>query len=208
MDGISKANLFLSRVCNDWDRNPPGMRKALTSKDATPLHQSCALFLHFSRLLERSLPSGEVSASKEKLTCQFFLGGMDAELNLCAEQSVPPGDMRSIGSFRSGLVLNLSICLKLNVFGAFLFSAFRTIITAHETRQNMAKEEKAQELAQKVVLATLEQLKGQVADDMVLIRAALPSKEDQTMETAKDMKFVKDRQMNLIRINLFKIEIP
>lgn len=60
----------------------------------------------------------------------------------------------------------------------------------------MESEEKAQALAQKVAKATFEQIKNQLEEDIVLIKAKLP-KVSPAMETALDMKYVKDRQLKL-----------
>lgn len=77
------------------------MKRAPSLKDANLLRHCCGLFLHFNAQLEKRLPSSDIAAAKEKLLNMFFLGGMDPELQLCAEQQVPPGDMKSLGPFRS-----------------------------------------------------------------------------------------------------------
>ena len=49
----------------------------------------------------------------------------------------------------------------------------------------------------KVAQATMAQIKSQFEGDMQKIRAKLPTKDAQTVETAKDMKYIRDRQKNL-----------
>eukprot|EP00438_Fugacium_kawagutii_P021571 Skav212155 [mRNA] locus=scaffold754:104394:116972:+ [translate_table: standard] len=71
--------------------------------------------------------------------------------------------------------------------------ACQNVISKFETRVAMEKEEKAHLLAQKVAQATFEQMKNQLELDVALIREKLP-KVSPAMETALDMKYVKDRQ--------------
>ena len=63
----------------------------------------------------------------------------------------------------------------------------------------MAEEEKNKELADKVNKATCEQLAAQIEGDLRTLRAELPAKtaQAQAVETAKDVKYVKDRQQYL-----------
>ena len=96
----AEAQLFLERLCSDWDNLPPGMRKAISPKDAHALHQCCGLFQHFIHKLGEVLPGGEIQAARDKLKTHFLLGGMDAELLTVAETRVPPGDLKSLGAFR------------------------------------------------------------------------------------------------------------
>ena len=73
----------------------------------------------------------------------------------------------------------------------------RNIISNLESKQSQEQEERAHLLAQKVAQATFDQIKAQVEADVQKIRATLPSKDSQALQTAKDMKYVKDRQLNL-----------
>ena len=66
---------------------------------------------------------------------------------------------------------------------------------SQESKELIVREEEAAKLAEKVQKATMEQIKGQLEADMRLLRAALPSRDSQAVETAKDMKYVKDRQL-------------
>ena len=73
-------------------------------------------------------------------------------------------------------------------------SPARNLIISHESTQVLEQEEKAQELAQKVARATLDQIKGQLETDLARIRSQLPTKESRTRETALDVKYLKERQ--------------
>ena len=67
-------------------------------------------------------------------------------------------------------------------------------MATYENRVNLEKEEYQRELAQKVMAATLDQLVSQIQGDMKLLEEQLPTKQMAAMETALDMKYVKDRQ--------------
>ena len=73
----------------------------------------------------------------------------------------------------------------------------------HETKINMENEEKQQELAQKVVRATFAQIKAQIEEDLVQLKAKLPGAECQAVETAKDLKHMRDRQQMLGVMRVF-----
>eukprot|EP00435_Cladocopium_sp_Y103_P074177 s6_g47.t1 len=171
---LGEAKLFIERLCSDWDKLPSNMRKSLSLREAISLHQSCALFLHFLKLLEVSIPSSEFPAAKEKVFATFNLGVLDSDLITAGEKSVPPGDIKALGAFRTGSV---QTCLL-------------NILAARETQEMQEREDQAKELAMKVAQATLAQIRSQFEGDMQNIRAKLPSKDAQTVETAKDMKLV------------------
>ena len=55
-------------------------------------------------------------------------------------------------------------------------------------------DERKMELAKKVESATFEQIEAQISDDMDLLRKELPTPVSQAVETARDMKYVRERQ--------------
>lgn len=55
-------------------------------------------------------------------------------------------------------------------------------------------EERSRELEAKVEKATYEQIESQLQADLSLLREKLPGKVSQAVETALDMKYVRDRQ--------------
>ena len=65
--------------------------------------------------------------------------------------------------------------------------------------QDEADERKI-ELAKKVESATFEQIAAQISDDMDLLRKELPTPASQAVETARDMKYVRERQ-GLLALN-------
>ena len=92
----------MERYCRDWDGMSDQMKRSFTYKEVSLLHQHCAMFLHFLGLLESSLPRSQFPAARERLISVFMLGGMDSELKLQSEQTVPPGDLHGVGAFRTG----------------------------------------------------------------------------------------------------------
>ena len=96
-----KVKLLLERYCRDWDGLSDQMKRSFTYKEVSLLHQHCAMFLHFLSVLESTLPRGLFPAAREKLMNVFMLGGMDSELKLQSESTVPPGDLRGVGAFRT-----------------------------------------------------------------------------------------------------------
>ena len=110
--------LFIERYCHDWDQLAEGMKRHLTMKEAIVLHQQCALFCHFMGVFEKTYPRGQFPAARDKLRNVFLMGGMDGELQLQAETTVPPGDLQALGAFRTGLerswgMMCLTSCLTL-----------------------------------------------------------------------------------------------
>ena len=86
----------------------------------------------------------------------------------------------------------------------------RSILSNHEKKVSDETEERVHELKQKVFQATFEQLKAQVEEDLRKIRAALPTKATQALETSKDMKYIRDRQQCLspgFQTRLFGLQV-
>lgn len=67
-------------------------------------------------------------------------------------------------------------------------------MSAQESKVRLEQEEKAQAVALRVAAATLEQLKLQLDGDLARIRQKLGTKDTKDVETAKDMKYIRDRQ--------------
>ena len=60
-----------------------------------------------------------------------------------------------------------------------------------------AKEAVAIQLAKDVATATLSEIKAKFQRDMDCLSAKLPSQDEQSVENALDVKYMRDRQMNL-----------
>lgn len=98
-----QVKLCIQRMCLDWDSAGDKLRKALTYKDAVMLHTSCGMFIHFMNQFQSRCPASEFPTFKSKLDEVFMAGLLDHELRSAAENSVYPGDVASIGSFRQGV---------------------------------------------------------------------------------------------------------
>ena len=91
-------------------------------------------------------------------------------------------------------------CPNLPWFGlkfSKLRSQCRNAINAAESKRVEEHEAKAQEHAARVMQATLDQLRSQLEADLVKLRSQLPSRKSQAMETALDVKYLRDRQAQL-----------
>lgn len=97
-------DLFLSRVLANHDNTPPEMRKALSYKEGVQLHQCCGAMLHFLREFQRIAPSADFEDARASLLSQFSFGFLDPDLQHSMESSVPPGDVSSVGAFRTDVM--------------------------------------------------------------------------------------------------------
>ena len=73
----------------------------------------------------------------------------------------------------------------------------RTHVTQIQANQREEKENRARELTRAVQEATMKQLRAQIEADIQLLREKLENTTDQAAETAKDLKYVRERQMHL-----------
>lgn len=73
----------------------------------------------------------------------------------------------------------------------------RNVLQAQETKATQENEDREREVAQRLSQATLAQVKLQLEGDLEKVRASLPTREAQAVETAKDMKYIRDRQQTL-----------
>lgn len=98
-----QVELFVRRICADWDRTPKNMQKALGYKEALTVHIACGMYQHYLECLRKRCPATEYPAIASKLETMFMSGLMDPDLVSSAENNVPPGDVCSVSQFRSGL---------------------------------------------------------------------------------------------------------
>ena len=92
---------MVHRLIADHDSTAEQMRKPFTFKDAMSLHQAGGCFLHFLAILKKMSPASSFDDARAKLEDQFMKGFMDADLLHVLSSSVPPADIKSIGSFRT-----------------------------------------------------------------------------------------------------------
>ena len=161
--------LFVSRIEADFDAMPPSLRKPCGFKDGFTKHQCCAAFLHFLQLLEKMSPPDLFKTASESLTQQFMKGFIDPDLCHAIENQVPPGDLHQISAFRS--------------FAAEIESASR-----------VAKEKKNEELAAQLRVADFNQVKAKLEADMAVLMERKGDTAAESINNAKDMKYLRDRQ--------------
>ena len=65
------------------------------------------------------------------------------------------------------------------------------------------KEAAAQALAKEVARATLAEIQGMFDRDLDILKKKLPSKPEQAVESALDMKYLRERQLSLSQVKLF-----
>ena len=95
---------MLQRLIGDHDNTAPQMRKPFSLKDATAVHQAGGCFLHFLSVLQRMAPTTLFREAEKSLRDQFSQGFMDGDLLHVITSSVPPGDIKAVGSFRTDCV--------------------------------------------------------------------------------------------------------
>ncbi len=64
-----------------------------------------------------------------------------------------------------------------------------------DARNQALQDQKNKDLAEKVQAATMEHIKSKLDDDLATLRARIPSSAAEALETAKDQKYLRDRQM-------------
>ena len=75
----------------------------------------------------------------------------------------------------------------------------RSHVAQIQSVQREQQEQRSQELARAVAEATFKQLEAQIESDWAVLRAQMGSCEDQAVQTAKDLKYVRDRQQNHVK---------
>lgn len=96
----AQATLVVNRLIRDHDNTAPQLRKAFSFKDALAVHQAGGAFLHFLSVLQKMAPAALYTQAEVSLRDQFSQGFMDADLLHVITTGVPPGDIKSVGSFR------------------------------------------------------------------------------------------------------------
>ncbi len=91
---------MISRLCSDWDKMHAGMRRPWNVKDTTHIHALCGGYIHFKLLLQSKLAATEYQEAIARLDEQFLLGFLDADLDHALQNTVPPGNLSSVGFLR------------------------------------------------------------------------------------------------------------
>ncbi|CAK9008254.1 FO synthase subunit 1 [Durusdinium trenchii] len=104
LEAAVKVSLFLDRVINDHDQAAPGVKKALTYKEAVKVHQSCGGFLFFLQRFKQLCPEKDYTKFSDSLRSQFMSGFLDADLITTLEEQVPnAAEVSEVKAFRKGV---------------------------------------------------------------------------------------------------------
>lgn len=95
-----EALLFVERAKHDFDNAAPQLRAPLKYAAALKLHQACGAFIHYLREYEGMVASTDSMKDRNELYDMFVRGFMDPDLHHSLENSVPPGRIEDISSFR------------------------------------------------------------------------------------------------------------
>ena len=97
---LNEALLFVERMKHDFDNCAIPLRQPLKYGAALKLHQACGAFLHYLREYEQLVSATEAMNARGELYNMFVRGFMDPDLHHSMEQSVPPGRIEDVSSFR------------------------------------------------------------------------------------------------------------
>ena len=95
-----EALLFVERWTFEWDNTAVHMRVPLKYAAGLKLHQACGAFLHYLREYEQMVSASDALAARKDLYQMFLRGFMDPDLHHSLDNSVPPGRIEDIASFR------------------------------------------------------------------------------------------------------------
>lgn len=87
---------------------------------------------------------------------------------------------------------------------AFLLASERTFIAKYENKLSAEAEERNRELAKKVAQATFQQMEAHLKLDMSALKEFYEKGESATVQTALDMKYLKERQRFLGTTSVLK----
>lgn len=107
---LAEVSLYLQRIVSDHDSTPEPLRKALSFKEATRLHQATGCFLFMLDALQKIAPASRFGDMKTSLENQFFMKFMDGDLVHCLEERVPlSADLTMVSAFRLGAMMTQSV---------------------------------------------------------------------------------------------------
>lgn len=125
-------------------------------------------------------PPSEFKDAAVNLRQQFCQGFMDPDLLHAAEQQVPPGDLEGI-------------------------AAFRPFVSQIENATKLAKEKQDEELAASLREADFRQVIAKLESDLRTLENRKPNSTTEAIKTAKDMKYLRDRQKNLLFVQCYTV---
>ena len=108
--------LLIRRMCRDWDKLAPNMRKAWNFKDTSGLHAACGGFIYFMNLLKEKLPTAEFEKVHQELEVQFKMGFWDPDIHHALETTAPPAPVDSVQFLRSGVLTRIFATTSITCF--------------------------------------------------------------------------------------------
>ncbi|CAK9115979.1 unnamed protein product [Durusdinium trenchii] len=98
---LIKVMLLIQRMCADWDKMHPTLRKAWNARDTANLHAVCGGFLHYVGLLEKKIAKHDFDTTIAGIQEQFMSGHLDIDISHAMESSPFPGQLEDVGFLRS-----------------------------------------------------------------------------------------------------------
>lgn len=99
--GFCEVMLLIQRMCADWDKMHPTLRKAWNARDTANLHAVCGGFLHYVGLLEKKIAKHDFDTTIAGIQEQFMSGHLDIDISHAMESSPFPGQLEDVGFLRS-----------------------------------------------------------------------------------------------------------
>ena len=195
---LFEADTFLQRLEGDWDR--ASTKKGWVHRDALTIHASCGGFNAICQQLKESVPQKDYQDSLPHLMEQFKLGILDGDIMTFLESTVPPVSLQQVPFVRTPIsklkkMLSNPLVLLL-VFHVSLGPTpeTRNMITAVEQRKLREAQQTERELAEKVSMATVEQMRHTFNKDLSILKGRVPDQSQIAKEAALDKKYLGERQ--------------
>lgn len=97
----TKVSLFLKRLTADWDRQPEGMKRAWSFKEAATIHAATGGYMAIIQALKEKVPQADVAAQEPELQQRFEASFLDDDIINFLQESVPPVDLHQVSFLRT-----------------------------------------------------------------------------------------------------------
>lgn len=145
-------------------------------------------------------PAADFPAMEADLRKQFQYGYLDPDILHSLESQVPPGDIRMVSAFRTESVSLIGLLILIGCSfsqGGLQLPFVRTYVAKIEQTTRLEKEAHEEELAANLRAAEFKHLVAKLDADMKVLESRDSSSPSQAVETAKDLKYLWERQMKL-----------
>lgn len=96
-----KVSLFLKRLTAGWDRQPEGMKKAWSFKDASAIHAATGGYMAIMQALKEKVPQADAAAQEPQLRQRFEASFLDDDIINFLSETVPPVDLHQVSFLRT-----------------------------------------------------------------------------------------------------------